>query len=340
MSIERIDLEYEFFKSDVLNRFDSDPQIATRHAFLFLESQLREAGGLGPEFYGTRLIDKLFHPDTGLLQPVSDSEEERQGMLNLFRGAFRVFRNPLSHRLYSDSIPSLSDMRPFISHLYALAQDAIEASNHLDAFLGGHEGLILHRKTFRLDIDEDGDNEIIIMVDTGPVRTQTSEMASHLRLVILDKVDGHLRRLPVEALVGTTMYGPLNVTLASVTGSSRPDIVATWYSGESGTLTYLLRWSGGSYRLINIGDRNETGPPTIRGPRFGLLSREELRFVDYDGDGIQEVEYITQSNQDDLPWACESSATDRPTLDWCKTFKWHPDIELLIAEYETIVFDR
>jgi uncharacterized protein (TIGR02391 family) len=72
---------------------------AVRSAFVLLEDRLRQS--LGEEgSTGIQLINKAFSPKTGAFSTILGSNEsEREGMRELFSGAFKLFRNPSAHGL-------------------------------------------------------------------------------------------------------------------------------------------------------------------------------------------------------------------------------------------------
>ena len=72
---------------------------AVRSAFVLLEERLREA--VGEEgLTGTRLANQAFNPTTGpLAKHLGHTPSEREGLRELYSGAFKLFRNPTAHGL-------------------------------------------------------------------------------------------------------------------------------------------------------------------------------------------------------------------------------------------------
>jgi uncharacterized protein (TIGR02391 family) len=69
---------------------------AVRNAFVLLEEQLRQRvnqDGLA----GVALVQHGFKPDGPLAKRLAGSEVEREGLRELYSGAFRLFRNPVAH---------------------------------------------------------------------------------------------------------------------------------------------------------------------------------------------------------------------------------------------------
>jgi uncharacterized protein (TIGR02391 family) len=71
---------------------------AVSAAFKALEVYVRNAGGLGDDFVGVKLMRAAFHPETGSLTHRESEGGERQGLSDLFAGAMAVYRNPFAHR--------------------------------------------------------------------------------------------------------------------------------------------------------------------------------------------------------------------------------------------------
>ncbi len=71
---------------------------AVRSAFVLVEERLRAAlkieGGTG-----MYLIDQAFAKDSPLARRLGYNDTERQGLHDLFAGAFRLFRNPTAHTM-------------------------------------------------------------------------------------------------------------------------------------------------------------------------------------------------------------------------------------------------
>jgi len=76
-----------------LGRFDE----AVRSAFVLLEERLRKA--VGEEgMTGTQLANYAFNPERGpLAKHLGHTPAEREGLRELYSGAFKLFRNPTAH---------------------------------------------------------------------------------------------------------------------------------------------------------------------------------------------------------------------------------------------------
>lgn len=70
---------------------------AVRSAFVLLEERLREAVN-GEGMTGTNLANHAFNPKNGILaKHLGHTESEREGLRELYSGAFKLFRNPTAH---------------------------------------------------------------------------------------------------------------------------------------------------------------------------------------------------------------------------------------------------
>jgi uncharacterized protein (TIGR02391 family) len=70
---------------------------AVRSAFVLLEERLRKAVG-GEGMTGTQLANHAFNPTSGALSKhLGRDQAEREGLRELYSGAFKLFRNPTAH---------------------------------------------------------------------------------------------------------------------------------------------------------------------------------------------------------------------------------------------------
>lgn len=72
---------------------------AVQAAFLQVEVFVREAAELPADLVGVQLMRKAFHPEGGPLTDMSLVIAERQGLSDLFAGAFGFYRNPFNHQI-------------------------------------------------------------------------------------------------------------------------------------------------------------------------------------------------------------------------------------------------
>ena len=105
--------EVDVSRSDFLSEHEFHPMIpqnvwssfshgaygsAVFEAFKQLEIAVREAGGYEATDYGTDLMRKAFHVDSGNLMDENQPPAEKQARSDLFAGAIGAYKNPGSHR--------------------------------------------------------------------------------------------------------------------------------------------------------------------------------------------------------------------------------------------------
>lgn len=272
-----------------------------RAAFVLLERRIRESAGLQEHDYGKDLIDKAFHAETGILQPVSPVGSERSGLYNLLLGIFLYYRNPIAHRPVYHTPESAIQVLSLVDHALQLVKQAVELSFNLDNLVGGHEGQILRRRDYRLDIDGDGKLEVVVLLELGPV-AEGDKLVPHLLPIILRKNESEYHRIPSEWVSGVSMWGPGGVALRHVTNPQMPDIIATWTWGNSQAITILLKHQNDKYVLAKRDFPPETTEPYSGPIRNGFLlhMRQEMNFADVDGDGLDEMVQMLSFDPDDL----------------------------------------
>jgi hypothetical protein len=71
---------------------------AVRNAYILLETKIRHTILADPDTVGVDLVEKAFHPESGMLN-FGRTPAEKQGVYFLFRGAIQAIRNPITHDL-------------------------------------------------------------------------------------------------------------------------------------------------------------------------------------------------------------------------------------------------
>jgi len=74
---------------------------AVQNALKTLEVRIREEGGFSQNEYGDSLAMEAFRPDEGPLS-FGETDAEQQGVMFLYRSAFKTFYNPAKHRFLDD----------------------------------------------------------------------------------------------------------------------------------------------------------------------------------------------------------------------------------------------
>jgi uncharacterized protein (TIGR02391 family) len=81
-------------------------ELAAFAAMRSVEIRVRALGSFSDADIGTPMMRNAFHAQTGPLRDPSAEGGERQGLSDLFAGAFSVFKNPTSHRVVTFGDPT------------------------------------------------------------------------------------------------------------------------------------------------------------------------------------------------------------------------------------------
>lgn len=285
----RVELDPDLRQIAVSEGLSFDDKV--RRACILLETRIRQVAGLDPHDFGADLIKKVF--DTGgVLDSVSPIKAENIGLSNLFLGVVMYYRNPVSHRSIGHSREEAIHVFNLINHLLYLLQKASSTRINARDYVGYHEGLITKRRDFEIDIDEDGQKELILLLSAGPVMID-GKQENHLLPVILKKDgDKGYRRIPCDiADTNESMYGPNNVRVHHITNQTLPDIVATWALGETQSGYYIFRYESDRYVRVERDSAGLAEPYHSTGDSYFTYHNayKHIQFVDYDGDGLAEI---------------------------------------------------
>lgn len=331
-----------------LGKSIGDPDSAVRTAFIIPEDRIRNAAGLGHERFGVDLVNAAFHPDKGILRDLSRVGAERQGLYDLFHGAFLLYRNPAAHRRAIYTTPAAESAITVANHLLKLVQETLESQAQISRYIGAHEGALGNlRRYFRLDIDNDGDAEQVILVNTGPLRVRDSDrIDGRLLTLVLDRVGDNYVRIPCDYVEGTSIYGPHRVEMIPITTSDRPDLVVGWTFGEAQLGYFILRWQHGHYDLVTRDYEGLQEPYAGIWPH-GFMTHptwQDVQFVDCDGDGLVEIVHVLgvpSWNMEEYQesTSCENNRFKASRV--CRVYKWDSDSQKLAMVDETVqlIFD-
>lgn len=97
-------------------------------AFRTVEERVRRVGRYGLSDYGSDLMRRAFHPETGPLTRRSDPMAEREGLAALGAGAILSYKNPHSHRTITLTEPlEAQEMVMLASHLLRIVDNREQA---------------------------------------------------------------------------------------------------------------------------------------------------------------------------------------------------------------------
>lgn len=102
----RLELPVSVFDEEILERcahhFEQENfEEAVQNALKTLEVKIRDEGDFPQTELGDNLATQAFHPEEGPLS-FGETEAERQGVMFLYRSAFKTFYNPSKHRFLDD----------------------------------------------------------------------------------------------------------------------------------------------------------------------------------------------------------------------------------------------
>jgi len=285
----KVEFDPELRQIAVKEGFSSDDVV--RRACLLLETRVRQVAGLESQDSGTDLIHKAFGQG-GIFDSASPVKAENIGLLNLFLGVVMYYRNPVSHRAVGHSREDAIHVFNLINHLLHLLQKVSSTRVRARDYVGYHEGRITNRRDFSLDIDGDGEDELLLLLSVGPVFVKGTPESRLLPVILKKNANVGYQRIPCEiASTIESMYGAINVRLHSITNQSHPDIVTMWAYGETQIAYHIFRYDSNRYLRV---DRDVAGLPEAYGGASSDCflyhdAYKHIQFTDYDGDGLVEI---------------------------------------------------
>lgn len=143
---------------------------AVRDATLLLETRLRDLCDAPADLIGVDLVTYAFKPDNheGYLLNPSIVPGKAQGIQALYRGAVQQIRNPVGHRLVNLRGTEVFDILALVNYLLSTAGE-LAKERFIHPFLprwGTYRNVL---STFRADINNDSQDEIVVAFNQGNV---------------------------------------------------------------------------------------------------------------------------------------------------------------------------
>ncbi|MHB1160081.1 MAG: TIGR02391 family protein [Chloroflexota bacterium] len=221
-------------------RLIEDEQLddAIRVAMIVLENRLRSSIGAPLERVGIDLALDAFK--VGAPLNFGQTPAEQDGLLNLFRSAFLMFRNPTAHRFTEHEEGRAFHVLLLVDLLLDLVAEAntklYRLRDHLAPDEAGRDARV--ERALQVDLDADGENETAIVYShqTG------SRTGRHYRWLVLKRIAGSWRRQPAIANIETTP--PYHRRDDFALNARQLDAVSSMDLVGDGTRRVLIRGSG------------------------------------------------------------------------------------------------
>jgi len=303
--------------SDVLQEKQLHPDISARvvdrflhgswddavlNAYKTVEERLRAITG-SFDSDAMELIKQAFHPSTGILTDPRIWPSEKEGVHQLFRGAFLTFRNSPAHRYTFSNQDEACDAIILANRLYIMIDLAYKNRTSLLNIKESTLALTYPKSDdtgeyLSLDIDNDGKDEII----------KTSFGYSGMELEI---------RKEGSDLIKTIQIGgeSLDIVMADVDNDGIKELACVVGHTAGSSLVFYRPSEQGFLELTSIdAQTGEFKPPVFY----------DAQVADFDGDGRLE---IVSEPWDRIPDDLWPKGKDRELQDWGRVryvYRWSP----------------
>lgn len=284
---------------------------AVRVAMIMLENRLRASTGATLDRVGVDLALDAFRPGAPL--NFGQTPAEQEGLLNLFRSAFLMFRNPTAHRFTEHGEDRAFHVLMQIDLLLDLIAEAntklYRPTDHLAPDEVGQDVRV--ERALQADLDGDGENERVLVFSQqvdGPIGA-VSTGGRLYRWLVLKEGAGSWRRQPMRFSIQTrppylrrddwTLHATRldDVSAIDFSGDGTKRVVFRGSQGPLSGIIQVLGWRHGSAELVSFRGKDHFGEE-----KCVVFNTEQGSpvFKDADGDGILEL-YVPRTQQFGAP---------------------------------------
>jgi len=261
---------------------------AIRSAMIVLESRVRTSTGEALDVVGEKLVAKAFALDSQLNFGLTGAEKE--GLLNLFRSAFLLFRNPAAHRFAGHGGTRALQILALVDLLLGLIIEGNTRRYRPEQYLALDEaGSDLRvERVLPIDLDSDGTNErVLVYSSNGQWGTRA------LHLLVLKEDGGAWRRAKLvgrlEQLGRLTALEPLTGITPPTPGQPMQSrVVIRIDRTQEQSALYVLEWRNGFVALV-LFDADQYGSESEQDCIYSNKIWGMPEFRDADGDGKMEL---------------------------------------------------
>jgi uncharacterized protein (TIGR02391 family) len=261
---------------------------AVRVGMIVLENRLRDTTGAGLETVGVDLAVKAFEISSPL--NFGQTKAEKEGLLNLFRSTFLLFRNPAAHRFAEHAVDRAIHVLTLVDLLLDLIGEANTRLYSLGFHLTPHEASHLARveRVLHLDLDCDGADERVLLF-SDPTQSGTRSFG----ILVLQDAGSGLRRREVLTGFGT---GESLRSFSGISSLSQPNqpghqgiglAMVTDRGGDQGILRIVVSTASAGLHYAHF---QSEWPNSSSDEYLGIdLAAGEMEYKDANGDGQVEI---------------------------------------------------